>query len=163
MSLYSVGMHLMNINPALGSGLQSAGVVLVGRCYGNNDIKEIKATTQDIFMIGVTSALIGYCHVLYNRIYSTIPDPEDCLHRIPAGTRRNEEDHEGGSDIGNSCSATGMSPSDEGVRPGTLGRMAGIFREHSDMVCSAAQRIYAVTEGNDCSPRNNKQKGYLFR
>lgn len=43
MSIYSIGMYLMNFNYALGSGLQTSAVALVGRSYGADDKKLITA------------------------------------------------------------------------------------------------------------------------
>lgn len=57
MAVYSVGMHLMNVNFALGSGFQTSGVALIGRTYGEGDkekIKEYVAAHKKIAVISGT-------------------------------------------------------------------------------------------------------------
>ena len=58
MASYAVGMHLMNINFALGSGFQSAAVALVGRSYGQKNPEEIRAYNRQILTAGFMIALV---------------------------------------------------------------------------------------------------------
>ncbi|MEE1199131.1 MAG: MATE family efflux transporter [Christensenellales bacterium] len=70
MSVYSVGMHLMNINFALGSGLQSAAVALVGRSYGSGDKERIRSLSESILRMGAISALVlSAVFVVFGRPY----------------------------------------------------------------------------------------------
>ena len=58
MAVYSVGMHLMNINQALGSGLQTSGVALVGRSHGAKDKVLLNRYKKQIVKIGLISAVL---------------------------------------------------------------------------------------------------------
>ena len=58
MASYAVGMHLMNINFALGSGFQSAAVAIVGRSYGQKNPEEIRAYNRQILTVGFMIALV---------------------------------------------------------------------------------------------------------
>ena len=70
MAIYSVGMHLLNINLALGTGLQTAGVALIGRSFGNGDRKRMKRYKAQMTRIGVIAALaLGLIIILTGRLY----------------------------------------------------------------------------------------------
>lgn len=58
MAVYSVGMHLLNVNMALGTGLQTAGVALIGRCHGAEDYQGMHAYKNRIKKFGIITALI---------------------------------------------------------------------------------------------------------
>ena len=58
MSIYSIGMHLMNINFALGSGFQTAAIALVGKSYGAKNLNEIKFYSRQISKTGLVFALL---------------------------------------------------------------------------------------------------------
>ena len=58
MAVYSVGMHLMNVNQALGTGLQTSGVALVGRSRGANDKRQVNVYKKNIVVIGITAAAV---------------------------------------------------------------------------------------------------------
>ena len=58
MAVYSVGMHLMSVNQALGSGLQTAGVALVGRSYGAKDKALMNDYKRNILRLGLGSAVV---------------------------------------------------------------------------------------------------------
>ena len=78
MSVYSVGMHLMNVNFALGSALQTSGIALIGRSYGAGDHEKMKVYKRNILMIGlvvsaVLSALIIVLRKFYFGFFSTDP------------------------------------------------------------------------------------------
>ncbi|MBP3238796.1 MAG: MATE family efflux transporter [Lachnospiraceae bacterium] len=57
MAVYSVGMHLLNVNFALGTGLQTAGVALIGRSYGAEDKKMMKTYKNSLLRIGNITAV----------------------------------------------------------------------------------------------------------
>ncbi len=57
MAVYSVGMHLLNVNFALGTGLQTAGVALIGKSYGANDKKAMAAYKRQIVKLGTITAV----------------------------------------------------------------------------------------------------------
>ena len=57
MAVYSVGMHLLNVNFALGTGLQTAGVALIGRSYGAEDKKMMKTYKNSLVRIGNITAV----------------------------------------------------------------------------------------------------------
>ena len=68
MAVYAVGMHLMNVNTALGTGLQTSGVALIGRCYGARDKEQLhlyKNTLTRLTMI--TSVVLGAAIVIGGR------------------------------------------------------------------------------------------------
>jgi len=58
MAVYAIGMHLMNVNQALGSGLTTSGVALVGRSYGAKDRELIREYTKNILMLGAAAAIV---------------------------------------------------------------------------------------------------------
>jgi putative MATE family efflux protein len=57
MAVYSTGMHLLNVNMALGMGLQTAGVALIGRNYGASDFDRMHACKRELIRIGTITAL----------------------------------------------------------------------------------------------------------
>ena len=60
MAIYSVGVHLMNVNMALGTGLQTAAVALIGRCFGAGDMEGIKTYKKHIIKLSaVTGVILG--------------------------------------------------------------------------------------------------------
>lgn len=75
MSVYSVGQHLMNVNFALGNGLQSAAIALVGRSCGEKDNEKIRIYSKRLLCYGLISsaalsALIFLISNLYGRLFS---------------------------------------------------------------------------------------------
>ncbi len=58
MAVYSIGMHLLNVNMALGMGLQTAGVALVGRSFGADDKNAMKAYQKCILKIGFCTSVL---------------------------------------------------------------------------------------------------------
>ena len=78
-AVYSVGMHLLNVNTALGTGLQNAAVALIGRSYGADDRKAIREYRRAILKIGVLSAFLLGVLIVFGRnwFYSLFgSDPE---------------------------------------------------------------------------------------
>ncbi len=57
MAVYSIGMHLLNVNMALGTGFQTAGVALVGRSFGASDIDQMHAFKKKLIRMGICTAL----------------------------------------------------------------------------------------------------------
>ena len=58
MAIYSVGNYLLNVNFALGSGLQTSAVSLIGRSYGEGDYKRLADFRKAIMKIGMISATV---------------------------------------------------------------------------------------------------------
>ena len=58
MAVYSVGNYLLNINFALGTGLQTSAVTLVGRAHGRGDQAGGDQTRRAITRIGMISAAV---------------------------------------------------------------------------------------------------------
>ena len=58
MAVYSIGMHLLNVNMALGYGFQSAGVALTGRCYGASDRNGMQTYKKYMVRMGIISAAV---------------------------------------------------------------------------------------------------------
>ena len=58
MSVYSVGMNILNINLAIGTGFQSASVALIGRSYGAGNKDEIKLYSKKILHYGRICGLV---------------------------------------------------------------------------------------------------------
>lgn len=58
MAVYSVGMYLMNVNFALGTGLQTSAVTLTGRYYGENNYENMAVCRKTILKIGMISAAV---------------------------------------------------------------------------------------------------------
>ena len=62
-SIYHVTLNLMNVNFAIGDGLQVASVALVGRSVGKGDVRDVRLYTNTIF-----SAALG-CAVVLAALY----------------------------------------------------------------------------------------------
>lgn len=78
MSVYSVSMHLLNINFAFGSGLSSAAIALVGKSYGAENKEEIQLYSRQLLRFGtVISLLLGAvyipCSGLYYSMFNSDP------------------------------------------------------------------------------------------
>ena len=58
MAIYSVGNYLLNVNFALGTGLQTSAVTLIGQSYGKGNYKEIADYRKTITKLGMLSAII---------------------------------------------------------------------------------------------------------
>ena len=58
MAIYSVGNYLLNVNFALGTGLQTSAVTLVGRSYGEQDYKQLSDYRKTIMKLGMNSAIV---------------------------------------------------------------------------------------------------------
>lgn len=57
-AVYAVGMHLMNVNTALGMGLQTAGVALVGRSFGAKNKDQMDIYKSSIVKLGAACAIV---------------------------------------------------------------------------------------------------------
>lgn len=58
LAVYSVGNYLLNINYALGTGLQTSGLTLIGRAWGKGDLELVTTTRKTITKLGMTCAVI---------------------------------------------------------------------------------------------------------
>ena len=58
MAVYSVGNYLLNVNYALGTGLQTSSVTLIGRSYGEGDYRRLADYRRAIMKSGMISAVI---------------------------------------------------------------------------------------------------------
>ena len=58
MAIYSVGNYLLNVNYALGTGLQTSAVTLIGRSYGKSSYKEMADYRKAITKLGMTCAAV---------------------------------------------------------------------------------------------------------
>lgn len=58
MAIYSLGMHLMNVNFALGMGLQTSAVALLGRSFGEEDRGKILSYKRAHMEVGLLSAAV---------------------------------------------------------------------------------------------------------
>ena len=58
MAIYSVGNYLLNVNFALGTGLQTAAVTLVGQSYGKSSYKEMADYRKAITKLGMICAVV---------------------------------------------------------------------------------------------------------
>ena len=58
MAVYSVGCYLLNVNYALGTGLQTASVALIGRTYGEGDYRRLKDYRKAILKLGICCAVV---------------------------------------------------------------------------------------------------------
>ncbi len=58
MAVYSVGLHLMTVNQALGTGFQTSGVALIGRCYGAGDKVLLNKYKDNLVKLGAIAAII---------------------------------------------------------------------------------------------------------
>ena len=68
MAVYSVGMHLMNVNQALGSGLQTSGVALIGRYHGAKDKEQLNVYKSHLVKLSlITSVVLGLAIVFGGR------------------------------------------------------------------------------------------------
>lgn len=57
-SIYHVTLNLMNVNFAIGDGLQVASVALVGKSVGKGDASDVRAYTRAIFLAGMGCAFV---------------------------------------------------------------------------------------------------------
>ena len=57
-SIYHVTLNLMNVNFAIGDGLQVASVALVGKSVGKGDVSDVRLYTKTIFMAGMGCSLV---------------------------------------------------------------------------------------------------------
>lgn len=58
MAVYSVGNYLLNVNFALGTGLQTSSVTLIGRSCGAAEYKRLSAYRKAILKLGMISAAV---------------------------------------------------------------------------------------------------------
>lgn len=56
MAIYTVGNYLLNVNFALGTGLQTSAVTLIGRSYGEKNRKRISDYRKAITKLGMISS-----------------------------------------------------------------------------------------------------------
>ena len=76
MAVYSIGNYLLNVNYALGSGLQTSAVTLVGRSYGKREWKllsdyRIAITKLGMIFAAILAALIMLCGRFFFGFFST--------------------------------------------------------------------------------------------
>ena len=79
LAVYTVGVHLMNVNMSLGTGLQSAAVALVGKSYGAKDPEGMRRYRRALLVSGAVSALVlGALIVLFGKPFFRLfgSDPE---------------------------------------------------------------------------------------
>ncbi len=57
-SIYHVTLNLMNVNFAIGDGLQVASVALVGKSVGKGDVSDVRLYTKTIFMAGMGCSFV---------------------------------------------------------------------------------------------------------
>ncbi|MGN0404392.1 MAG: MATE family efflux transporter [Bariatricus sp.] len=70
MSIYSIGMTLMNITFAFGDGLQSAAVALIGRSIGEKRVDKVKDFMVAVQKCGLEcSIVIGLLYAVFGRLY----------------------------------------------------------------------------------------------
>lgn len=58
MAIYSIGIYLLNVNFALGTGFQTSAVTLIGRSYGEGDYKKISDYRKKIMVFGMIDAVV---------------------------------------------------------------------------------------------------------
>lgn len=58
MAVYSLGVQLLSINQALGTGLQTSGVALIGRSFGAGDKELMNTYKKNILMLGNIAAVV---------------------------------------------------------------------------------------------------------
>lgn len=58
MAVYSIGNYLLNVNFALGTGLQTSAVTLIGRSYGEGNTKRLRDYRAAILKLGMTCAAV---------------------------------------------------------------------------------------------------------
>ena len=69
-SVYAVGMHLMNVNFALGTGFQTAGVALIGRNYGAGNKEGMRAYKNTILIMSlIASAALAVTIISTGRLF----------------------------------------------------------------------------------------------
>ncbi|MEG1012328.1 MAG: MATE family efflux transporter [Ruthenibacterium sp.] len=69
-AVYAVGMHLLNIIFALGNGLQSAAIALVGRSFGANKPADVRSYAQRILNLGlILSVSLSICFLALSKTY----------------------------------------------------------------------------------------------
>ena len=78
-AVYSLGVQLLSINQALGVGLQTSGIALIGRSYGAGDTQKMKEYKRTIIMLGTIAAIsLGVLIILCGRwfygLYSDDPE-----------------------------------------------------------------------------------------
>ena len=79
MAVYSLGVQLLSVNQALGTGLQTAGVALIGRSYGSGDTKQMNIYKKNILMLGnIAAVVLGLIIIIGGRPYYSFfsSDPE---------------------------------------------------------------------------------------
>ncbi len=57
-SIYHVTLNLMNVNFAIGDGLQVASVALVGKSVGKGDVSDVRMYTRTIFLAGMGCSFV---------------------------------------------------------------------------------------------------------
>ena len=87
MAVYSVGVYLLNVNYALGTGLQTAAVTLVGRACGKEDQDMMNETRRTITRIGMISAVtLGILIAAGGRIFFSFFSKEEAFIAMGAGS-----------------------------------------------------------------------------
>ncbi len=85
MAVYSLGNYLLNINYALGTGLQTASLTLVGRAWGKGDLELVTATRKTITKLGMTCAVIlGILIAVGGRAFYTFFSDDEVFVRMGA-------------------------------------------------------------------------------
>ena len=58
MSIYAIGMYLLNFNYALGTGLQTSAVALVGRSYGEGSTEKVNRFKNAHIRLGLICSIV---------------------------------------------------------------------------------------------------------
>ena len=58
MAVYSIGNYLLNVNFALGTGLQTSSVTLIGRSYGEGEYRRLSEYRKSVVKTGMISAAV---------------------------------------------------------------------------------------------------------
>ena len=87
MAVYSVGVYLLNVNYALGTGLQTAAVTLVGRACGKEDQDMIDETRRAVTRVGMISAVtLGLLIAAGGRLFFSFFSKEEAFIAMGAGS-----------------------------------------------------------------------------
>lgn len=79
MAVYALGVQLLSLNQALGTGLQTSAVALIGRSFGAGDKEQMKEYKKNILTLGNISAIVlGLIIIFGGRYYYAFynSDPE---------------------------------------------------------------------------------------
>ena len=87
MAVYSVGVYLLNVNYALGTGLQTAAVTLIGKSYGQGDLKRLADYRKAITRLGlIGSAALAVCIMASGRLFFAFFSTDETFIEIGAAS-----------------------------------------------------------------------------